>query len=253
MKINLIQMIRQRRDRENIYSSAAYWDAKAESYEDTAVSMWPNRALNQLYDSEQKNLITRHVGDITGLVMIDLGCGTGRFSRWLASRGAIVTGADFSAGALDIAKRQSSSVNPTYRQCSIFELTDQNVYDMAFVWGVLTVACRDKDQLRAALTRIRNALHINGRILLNEPIHSGFLHRVLNLNLTEFLAVLREVGFEITVTKPLHFWPMRLFLAYVPWPKFMTVPLYHLGQLIMRIPGLNTMGDYQAIYAIRRQ
>ena len=35
-------------------------------------------------------------GDVVGLRVLDLGCGTGRHTQWLASRGATVTAVDFS-------------------------------------------------------------------------------------------------------------------------------------------------------------
>ena len=118
---------------------------------------------------------------------------------------------------------------------------------MAFVLGVLTVACRDKDQLLDALIRIRRTLRANGRLLLTEPIHRGFLHRVLNLDLKR-IVVMREAGFEVQATR-LDFWLMRLALCYVPLPDWITVPLYHLGQTAMKIPGLSRLGDYWAILA----
>jgi ubiquinone/menaquinone biosynthesis C-methylase UbiE len=40
------------------------------------------------------------VGDPRGLVVFDLGCGTGRHSLWLAAHGAHVTAVDFSEGML---------------------------------------------------------------------------------------------------------------------------------------------------------
>lgn len=249
MLSQLLKMIRQRHNRQNLYTSATYWDSKAVTYDDTAVSMWPNRTLNSLYENEQKELIISHLEDVSGKALLDLGCGTGRFSRWFAVQGAQVTGVDFSAGALAIAASQSSLDNPIYRQDSVFNLTDDNAYEVAFVWGVLTVACRDKVQLLDALIRIRRALRTDGRLLLTEPIHRGFLHRVLNLDLAEFLTVLGEAGFEVQATTPLHFWPMRLALCYVSWPAWITVPLYHIGQAAMKLPGFSRLGDYWAILA----
>jgi 2-polyprenyl-3-methyl-5-hydroxy-6-metoxy-1,4-benzoquinol methylase len=249
MLSRLREMIHQRRHRKNLYSTAAYWDSKAHSFEDTAVSMWPNRVLNGLYEREQEELASRYLGEIEGSVLLDLGCGTGRFSRRLANKGARVTGLDFSTGALAIAKRLSSGNNPTYRRGSVFELSDEGAYDVIFTWGVLTVACLDKNQLVDVLIRIRKALRPAGRLLLTEPIHRGFLHRVLALDLPEFLSAMQQAGFEIKATDPLHFWPMRLALCYISWPAWLTVPLYHLGQAAMKVPGLSRLGDYWAILA----
>lgn len=46
------------------------------------------------------------VGDVSGLAVLDLGCGTGRHSLWLAASGADVTAVDFSEGMLAEARRK---------------------------------------------------------------------------------------------------------------------------------------------------
>ena len=46
------------------------------------------------------------IGDPRGLDALDLGCGTGRHSLWLAEAGANVTAIDFSEGMLAEARRK---------------------------------------------------------------------------------------------------------------------------------------------------
>src|SRR5215471_4125748 len=141
MATNLRGLIEQRRRRKELYPTEAYWDFKAAAYQGKAVSMWPNRWLNELYDREQRRLISRYLKEIRGVEMLDLGCGVGRLSRWFAEQGARVTGMDFSAGALAIAREQSPGGNPMYRQSSVLAFDDVEAYDVIFVWGVLSVAC----------------------------------------------------------------------------------------------------------------
>ncbi len=246
----LREMIRQRENRKQLYSSEFYWNSKASQYDESAVSMWPNKILNGLYEVEQEKVIEHYIRSIEGRSMLDLGCGTGRFSRKFASKGAIVTGIDFSQDSLTIARRLSPSINPTFLYGSVFDLDEERKYDIVFTWGVLTIACQNKNQLLDALIKIKRLLNSDGILFLTEPVHRGFLHRVLDLGLPEFLGVMREAGFEIKVTTPLHFWPMRLVLSYISLPAWITVPLYHFGQTLMKIPGLSKLGDYWAILAV---
>jgi malonyl-CoA O-methyltransferase len=46
------------------------------------------------------------VGEVRGLAVLDLGCGTGRHSLWLAAGGAAVTAVDFSEGMLAEARQK---------------------------------------------------------------------------------------------------------------------------------------------------
>jgi hypothetical protein len=60
---------------------------------------------------------------------------------------------------------------------------------------------------------------------------------------------MREAGFKINDITHMHFWPTRLVLAYLQWPRFCTAVGYRLGQSIMKLAGNRAWGDYQAIYA----
>jgi ubiquinone/menaquinone biosynthesis C-methylase UbiE len=52
----------------------------------------------------EEPFVRRAVGDVGGLRVLDLGCGTGRHSVWLAAGGAQVTAVDFSEGMLEEAR-----------------------------------------------------------------------------------------------------------------------------------------------------
>jgi malonyl-CoA O-methyltransferase len=51
------------------------------------------------------------IGDARGLTVLDLGCGTGRHTVWLADAGAVVTAVDFSEGMLAEARRKAAGAN----------------------------------------------------------------------------------------------------------------------------------------------
>ena len=54
------------------------------------------------------------LGDVRGRDVLDLGCGTGRHTEWLAEAGARITAIDFSRGMLDEARRRVSSGSATF-------------------------------------------------------------------------------------------------------------------------------------------
>jgi len=251
MKIKgLIAMIRNRSQREQLYSTPDYWNSKAQELDGDAISMWPNNNLNRHYHAEQLELLNRELPDVRGKEILDVGCGTGRISRYLASRGARVTGIDFSECVIELARLASSDSSASYRVQSMFELEDNRHFDFVFTWGSLTVAARNREELTDVMRRLHRSLKPGGRAFLLEPIHRGFVHRVLNMNVDEFCNVMQVAGFRVERVREMHFWPMRFVLAFIPWPAFITTPLYLLGQGFMKLPGLRTMGDYKVISAV---
>jgi 2-polyprenyl-3-methyl-5-hydroxy-6-metoxy-1,4-benzoquinol methylase len=246
--MSLRTMWRQRRQRAELYSTADYWDSKARSLQGQAVSMWQNNHLNALYEAEQRVCLDAALGEVVGRDILDVGCGTGRISRYLAARGAQVVGFDFAREAVEIARR-TPGPEVAYLVQSVFDLDEDERYDAAVSWGTLTVACRNEDELGDALSRIRAAVRPGGRAALLEPIHSGFLARVLSVDLQGFCTVMRRRGFRIERVEQLHFWPARLALAFYEFPRPITTAGYRIGQGLMRLPGLRRLGDYKAIIA----
>ena len=64
-----------------------------------------------IYDHEanplvglEEPVVREALGDVAGLAVLDLGCGTGRHSLWLAANGAAVTAVDFSEGMMQKAR-----------------------------------------------------------------------------------------------------------------------------------------------------
>lgn len=245
----ILCMWKERSNREDLYGTVEYWDSKAEKNSGNAVSMWANNNLNYYYHNEVISTINKYLTDVQRLRILDLGCGTGRISSYLADRGAYVTGIDFSPKAIEIARSQTVEENPLYRIQSIHDISEISEYDVAASWGTVVMACRNKRELLEFLKKLKRALKPEGRALLIEPIHKGFLHRVLNMSIKEFCKTLQEAGFAIKGKTNLHFWPMRLALAFVKWPKQITATGYYIGQGIMHVFGNRILGDYIAVYA----
>ena len=65
--------------------------------------------------------VARLLGDVRGLSVLDVGCGTGRHAVRLAQQGARVTGVDFSAGMLGKARQKPGAERVTFVEHNITE------------------------------------------------------------------------------------------------------------------------------------
>jgi malonyl-CoA O-methyltransferase len=54
----------------------------------------------------EEPIVRGQVGEVLGLIALDLGCGTGRHALWMAAAGAVVTAVDFSEGMMAEARRK---------------------------------------------------------------------------------------------------------------------------------------------------
>jgi ubiquinone/menaquinone biosynthesis C-methylase UbiE len=67
----------------------------------------------------EESHVARMLGNVTGLSILDVGCGTGRHSIRLANSGARVTGLDFSTGMLGRARSKAGAESVTFLEHDI--------------------------------------------------------------------------------------------------------------------------------------
>ncbi|MBR9691169.1 class I SAM-dependent methyltransferase [Candidatus Woesearchaeota archaeon] len=88
--------------------------------------------------AELKELV--EIGKIKPCKAIDIGCGEGFYSIYLASKGFDVTGIDFSEKAIEYAKENAKKqgVNVRFIVMDIADLSElKEKFDFVFEWGVL--------------------------------------------------------------------------------------------------------------------
>ena len=202
-----------------------------------------------------KQILTKFVSTLDkGSSILDLGCGTGRISRFLASMDYELTGVDFSEPTIEIAKNSTDKDNPKYIFASYHDLPNDVEYDSMVSLASLSFVCRNRNELSSIVNKLKHSLKSKGTFIIIEPIHLGFLHRVCNMSLGEFTKVLENSGFEIKRVVELHFWPARVMLSYFPIPKAITKLIYRVGQrLLHSIFRNHSMGDYKAILAVNKE
>lgn len=137
-----------------------YWDRVASQYAATdplgavcypAAPPW----FNRFYAYFQLRAVERLLRGLAlaGADALDVGCGSGRWSRWLAGHGARVVGIDPTAAMLEVARRLSPAV--TFEQMSATDLGfPVNSFDLVMAVTVIQ-HLRPAEQERAARTMCR--------------------------------------------------------------------------------------------------
>ncbi len=256
------QLFKERRTRDDLYGESSYWDSRAAARRGMARSLWPSNTFNVLWDERQRELLIRALGDLTGRKMLDVGCGTGRVSRWLAEqRGARqVVGIDFSPATVEAARHESSALVSSglvrFEQGDVVAGMDAiglGAFDDAIVLGCFSVACRDHASLEKAMLNVARLVRKGGRVLVLEPIHrSPLLRRVLDLGLDEWIGCANRAGLSLTLGDRMGFVPVRLVFASIDFPRAIVAPAFHAGEhLLDAAPWLAPLSDYKLLLFTR--
>jgi malonyl-CoA O-methyltransferase len=113
----------------------------------------------------EEPLVQKAVGAVRGLNVLDLGCGTGRHSVWLARAGASVTAVDFSEGMLQEARRKMEGSNTRFLAHDLHQpLPFPNGAFDVVVSGLVLEHLRDLDRFFGEAHRV---LGRNGRAVVS--------------------------------------------------------------------------------------
>ncbi|HEY1695681.1 MAG TPA: methyltransferase domain-containing protein [Polyangiaceae bacterium] len=257
------QLFKERRTRGSLYGAASYWDSRAGARRGMARSLWPSNTFNALWDERQRALLVRALGDVTGRKVLDVGCGTGRVSRWLAEQRAArqVVGVDFSQATVDAARHESSALVSSglvrFEQGDVVGGIDglgAGSFDDAIVLGCFSVACKDRPALAKAMANVARLVRKGGRVVLLEPIHrSPLLRRVLDLGVEEWVACANAAGLDLDRSDRMGFVPVRLVFSVRDLPMPIVAPVFGAGEkLLDAYPWLDPLADYKLLLFDRR-
>jgi malonyl-CoA O-methyltransferase len=135
------------------------------------------------YDSYDNPLIALEepvvrelIREPAGLTAIDVGCGTGRHTAWLAERGARVTGVDFSQGMLEVLRAKVGA-----RPIELIEHdlgTGIPAEDSRFDLAISCLVLEHVDDLAAIFAELSRVVRPGGRVVISdfhpEMVRRGF-------------------------------------------------------------------------------
>lgn len=114
-----------------------------------------------LYIAHQE--VLKILGDVHGLSVCDLACGTGRMAAYLSQTAISVTGTDFSKQLLDIAQTRHSSPNLNFIHDDAQHLNHHE--DSAYDRVICCFALMDIPNLPAVYTAVNRVLKPDGRFV----------------------------------------------------------------------------------------
>jgi SAM-dependent methyltransferase len=131
------------------------WEESAQAWISIIDKGEPNREL--LLDA----VMLRLAGDVTGLRVLDTGCGEGRFCRMLAERGATVAGLDPTSAFTTAARERDA------RGAYARAISEHLPYaDMSFDLVVSYLSLIDTPDYRGAIAEAARVLKPGGRFLI---------------------------------------------------------------------------------------
>lgn len=149
-------------------AAARYWGEERLSATDELAAVLSLReppAVNQAYDRWERTLVGRALEPLAGRRVLDLGCGVGRMTAFLASRGARVVAMDNAAGMLARCRAHvnGAALALVQSEASRLSLRDRSL-DAAVCVGVLEHLPAD---VRArTLAEMARVVRPEGRLVL---------------------------------------------------------------------------------------
>jgi 2-polyprenyl-3-methyl-5-hydroxy-6-metoxy-1,4-benzoquinol methylase len=133
-------------------------------------------AIADIYNDSEQNAITlwalgyrvvkEFLGDVNGKKVLDYGCGTGTFSRFLQSQGAVVTGVDVSENMIKTAQSRNSVTIDYYTIADNgLDFLDNSVFDFV-VSNFVLCTLPSKHEISLILAQIYRVLKEGGMFVL---------------------------------------------------------------------------------------
>jgi 2-polyprenyl-3-methyl-5-hydroxy-6-metoxy-1,4-benzoquinol methylase len=139
---------------------------------------WASQAINeQLYIDEafesesapENRQILRWMGNLKGKKILELGCGLGESSIYFASKGAIVTATDISAGMLKVVQKNAIERNLKIETIQVSANHLNNISDDTYDFIYAANLLHHVD-ISKCVTELKKKLKVNGSAYFWDPV-----------------------------------------------------------------------------------
>jgi ubiquinone/menaquinone biosynthesis C-methylase UbiE len=232
-----------------LYTPTLYWEDRARRFaaEGHGLAAVCSYGMPEFYNRaiqlEQRLALRSWLSVAPGCRVLDIGCGVGRWSRLLASRGAKVTGIDLSPTMIEEAERRAVQAGVAERcMFHVQDVSDLEVgaeFDVVLAVTVLQHIL-DPERLRAALTAMSHRLAPGGRIVLLEAAPDQDVSRCDSTVFTArpralYLDLFRACGVRVRVLTGVDPAPFRSRLL----PHIRKLPRWWAAALLALATGLS--------------
>ena len=192
----------------------SYWDRVSETYapdDPLAAVCYPGAPvwLNRFFAGLQWNAVTRVLRSrsVSGARALDVGCGFGRWTRWLTEHGALAMGVDPTEGMLAAARRVSpQSIEYRKMSATALELPDDSV-DLATC--VTVIQHLEPAEQVAAVAELARVLRPEGEAVVLDLIDMADRGRIVYPRpAPDWIALYREHGLEVLRWEGQEFVPL---------------------------------------------
>ncbi len=115
--------------------------------------------------------------------VLELGCGSGHYTRWLADRVRKITGVDFSEAAIEKARSLGMKDNMQYAVADICSLSLFRDHSFDRILAIDVLEHLPDDHLAGALSEVERLLRAHGVFVFFTPCRSHWLERLKHRNI----------------------------------------------------------------------
>ena len=220
-----------------ILAPQLYWEDRARRYAGVGeglaavCSYGMPEFYNRAIDLTQRLALRPWLRNLNGKRVMDVGCGIGRWTRWMALQGAQVTGVDLSF-TMTLEARRRTALAGLAEGCrfltqDLSELDTGSQYEL--ILGVTVLQhILDPLRLRTAVSRLRDHLLREGRIVLIEAAPTRSNSRCDSAvfqarDLTFYQDLFSSSGLEVAALTGVD--PVSLKTRYLPYYGMLPKPL----------------------------